>query len=258
MNEILFSLSKSPEDPRDYKYKDFIAKYYTFPKKLDLRGQLMPIRNQGKQGTCAAQVAACMKEYQERLESGINEYMSPQFVYNFRPYWNNNQQDGEDINEDYGMNCRDVMKILNKNGICPEKIYSYGKVEYSFEIDKRITNIAKKYIIKSYAQIETINELKKSLFKNGPCLIAFPVYNTGKAMWKDNGFESQGGHAMTIVGYNEKGFIIRNSWGKNWGDNGYCIYPYEDWGSHWEIWTTVDLVSNPKKNEKVCPQCVII
>jgi hypothetical protein len=35
------------------------------------------------------------------------------------------------------------------------------------------------------------------------------------------------GHAMTVVGYNEKGFIIKNSWGKNFGDNGYITISYD-------------------------------
>ena len=47
-------------------------------------------------------------------------------------------------------------------------------------------------------------------------------------------------HAMTIVGYNNEGFIIRNSWGEDWGNKGYTIYKYDDWSSHWEIWSTVD------------------
>jgi hypothetical protein len=52
-----------------------------------------------------------------------------------------------------------------------------------------------------------------------------------------------GGHAMTVVGYDDdnKYFIIRNSWGENWGDKGYCYYKYEDWGAHWECWTTIDM-----------------
>lgn len=36
-----------------------------------------------------------------------------------------------------------------------------------------------------------------------------------------------GGHAMTIVGYNTEGFIVKNSWGKNFGDNGYVVISYD-------------------------------
>ena len=57
-----------------------------------------------------------------------------------------------------------------------------------------------------------------------------------------------------MVGYNKEGFIIRNSWGTEWGDNGYTLYKYSDWGHHWELWTTVDIdnddvyVPSPKCN----------
>lgn len=42
----------------------------------------------------------------------------------------------------------------------------------------------------------------------------------------ENGI-SDGGHAVTIVGYNEDGFIIKNSWGSGWGDRGYAIISYD-------------------------------
>ena len=45
---------------------------------------------------------------------------------------------------------------------------------------------------------------------------------------------------MTVVGYTKSAFIIRNSWGHWWADKGYCDYPFTEWGSHWEIWTTID------------------
>ena len=68
-----------------------------------------------------------------------------------------------------------------------------------------------------------------------------PVYNYSAELWKKrDGEKFLGGHAMVIVGYNNEGFIIRNSWGINWGDEGYSIYKYKDWGVHWEIWTTID------------------
>jgi hypothetical protein len=49
-----------------------------------------------------------------------------------------------------------------------------------------------------------------------------------------------GGHAMAVVGYTEDSFIIRNSWGAHWGDGGHCLFPFSEWGSQWEAWTTVD------------------
>ena len=37
------------------------------------------------------------------------------------------------------------------------------------------------------------------------------------------------GHAFAIVGYNEIGFIVQNSWGSAWGDGGFAVLAYEDW-----------------------------
>ena len=42
---------------------------------------------------------------------------------------------------------------------------------------------------------------------------------------------------MAFVGYNKEGFILRNSWGKNYGENGYALLPYDDFSQIWEIWT---------------------
>ena len=52
----------------------------------------------------------------------------------------------------------------------------------------------------------------------------------------------KGGHAMTVVGYDDiKTFYNKKQLGKIWGDNGYCYYKYENWDTHWECWTTIDL-----------------
>jgi hypothetical protein len=40
---------------------------------------------------------------------------------------------------------------------------------------------------------------------------------------------SDGGHAFAIVGYNQNGFIIHNSWGTGWGTKGRAVLSYEDW-----------------------------
>jgi C1A family cysteine protease len=38
-----------------------------------------------------------------------------------------------------------------------------------------------------------------------------------------------GGHAVLLVGYNKTNstFIVRNSWGTNWGDRGYFYMPFQ-------------------------------
>jgi hypothetical protein len=40
---------------------------------------------------------------------------------------------------------------------------------------------------------------------------------------------SLGGHAFALVGYNEVGFLVQNSWGPGWGKGGFATLPYEDW-----------------------------
>ncbi len=48
---------------------------------------------------------------------------------------------------------------------------------------------------------------------------------------------ADGGHAVAIVGYNELGFIIQNSWGEDWGAGGFALLPYEDYMLHaTDVW----------------------
>jgi len=46
-----------------------------------------------------------------------------------------------------------------------------------------------------------------------------------------------GGHAYALVGYNDIGFLVQNSWGTSWGNGGFAILPYEDWlDSAYDAW----------------------
>lgn len=229
MNYIL-NIIPSPNDVRDLLAGNVYVNDYVFPDVVDYRPILQPIRDQGEQGTCAAQTASCMKEWQEFHDFQFNEYMSPQFIYN-----NRSNQESE------GMFGRDVMKILHKIGSIPESKYPYDFIQKPNEISSGLFLAASSHKIKGYAKINSIEEFKKALIKNGPCYFAVPVYNYSDTMWKPNNNEKKiGGHAMTCVGYNPEGFIIRNSWGKDWGDNGYTIFPYQDFSIAFDIWTTID------------------
>lgn len=232
MNTYQFNLERSELDERDFMLESIYPEEVILPKVWDLRPEMMPIRDQGQQGTCSAQTVSAMKEWQELKDVGFSEYMSPQFVYNLR----SNQSSS-------GMTPKDTMDILYKQGIVPEKEYPY---ENSKPISDKLLKKSNKFKIQGYAKINTIDALKKALFANGPCYIAFPVYNSNKMeFWKPDNISQKmlGGHAVCVAGYLEDRFIIRNSWSTQWGDKGYTYFPFSQWGHQWECWTTVDAES---------------
>jgi len=244
MMNYKFNLQRSPIDKRDFLLSSVYPADVKLPEVLDLRPQMRPIRDQGVQGTCSAQTAAAMKEWQEQTDVNFKEYMSPQFIYNLREMY------GAE-----GMTPRDTMKILNKIGIVPETHYPYGKLEDLNEetLNAELKDEAAKYQIMGYAMVDLLDGLRKALFANGPCYIAFPVYNPEKMeFWKPDftGQQMLGGHAVCVAGYLKDSFIIRNTWSPAWGDKGYTYLKYADWGSQWEAWTTIDADSTPAKLEE--------
>lgn len=92
-----------------------------------------------------------------------------------------------------------------------------------------------------YAMVRGIFHLRNALVANGPCFGALPVYNMTDKFWnKMSGDRLLGYHAISIVGYDEDGFIIRNSWGSGFGDRGYTHIPDEECGKFIELWTVLD------------------
>lgn len=207
-----------------------------FPERLSYRDQMLPIRNQGaKQGSCVAQTAACMKEWQFNRDEGYLTAFSPQFVY-----------DNRADHSIPAMSAKEMLQILTRSGDCFEKTYPYGNGRKASAIPHSVKQEALKHRISSYAPVTTIEGAKRALFENGPLTILVPCYNFGMRMWKKGGQDSDNGafggigHAFTIVGYDENGFELRNSWGPDWGsDQGHCWFPESDWDLKWEVWTTI-------------------
>jgi C1A family cysteine protease len=89
--------------------------------------------------------------------------------------------------------------------------------------------------IKEYALVGSDIALQQALVMNGPCPLALPVKSENEKFWKGN--HLYGGHCVLAVGYNKNGFIMRNSWGESYGENGYFLFPYKDFNDILEIWT---------------------
>ena len=96
-------------------------------------------------------------------------------------------------------------------------------------------------MIKEYAMVKSVEDLRGALVMNGPCVGALPVYSNRPEFWnKLPGDGFYGYHAISIVGYNQEGFIIRNSWGTEFANNGYTTIKFEEFNKLLEIWTIVD------------------
>lgn len=232
MTTYNFGALKSPYDPNTLIAEHIYpaTRDLNLPTTLDLRSNLLGVRDQGSQGSCVAESTACMKEWQEKIQVNLNEYMSPQFIYNNRSNYPTE-----------GMNCSNAMDIINKLGCCTDYIYNYGTIQPKTDIPQTAFTEALRYKVKSYAQVTTIAGVQTALYKNGPCIIAFPAYNYSSQFWiKGSNDVLLGGHCVTIVGYDKTQFILRNSWGSNWNNGGYTYFPYSQFGMQWEIWTSID------------------
>lgn len=203
-----------------------------FPPSLDMRNDLLGVRDQGKDGCCVAFSLTGMKEYQEIKEKSYTSYLSPWFIFLLR---GNLKVDGMIPNE--------ALDILKNFGVCTENEFPYVKANSKNDITSENYNSAKNFRIKDYAYLTNINDMKKALNENGPCLIGLPCFNSTRFFWKKSSINDSllGGHCVLAVGYDSsRGFLIRNSWGSNWGEFGYTWFPYEDWGLHNEAWTSIN------------------
>lgn len=255
LNSLVHAVKRSPPDARDWKYLDkakpTLLREAGLPAAVDYREYLNRVRSQGTEGTCAAFSAAVLKEVQEARENPAgfkgnkDFYMSPRFVYTLR---DNHAVDG--------MYPRDVMRILSNYGVCFESTLPYkaGQPLKVADLTQEQYAEAANFKIAGYAIVSSVEEAKTALAEKGPLLAAFPVWNTNAEFWKQGaGNAFKGGHAVCIVGYDDNkdgqgngAFLIRNSWGTNWAEGGYTSWRYSDWGQHWEVWSAVDAVSDPK------------
>ena len=102
---------------------------------------------------------------------------------------------------------------------------------------EKYSNLNNKLIIYN-AIDQNLHQLKAALIEGYPVLCGVNIYSnfetddvkeTGNIKLPNKDDNLVGGLAITLVGFDEgdKVFIAKNSWGAEWGDNGYCYIPYD-------------------------------
>lgn len=137
----------------------------------------------------------------------------------------------------------DIKKFINKHGRLPLCLELEGDGFPSMCVDKvtppRYWMSEEYYTIEMSEVTETVvREIKLEIMKWGPVAAGFQVFDDFLSDYKDGTSvythpkkeqKTLGGHAIRIVGWGEdvvdgrtvQYWIVANSWGKEWGDNGY-------------------------------------
>lgn len=183
------------------------------PNEYSYVNNLPIIENQGNTNMCVVYALSAHLDWNYNIDHGINNKSSIKIdkhkLYDIR----------ENKLEDSGMTFKEALDFLKKKGITSKN----GLIK----IDR-------------YLKVNSFIALKYALIMNGPCVAGLYVRNPDANDFWNGGSTIYGGHAVAIVGYNEKGFIIRNSWGTSYGERGYFILKYEDFNKIIECWTIVD------------------
>ena len=218
-------------DQRDYLYGAKVAIPKKLPIHVDLRATCSDVENQGSLGSCTANALAGALEFLERKDKVNFHDMSRLFIYyNERVIENS-------VNNDAGAMLRDGIKTLASQGTCSEKKWPYDTSKFTVKPTPACYKEGLKHLITSYQRILTTDEMRTCIADGFPFVFGFTVYesfesakiaNSGVVHMPKKNERTLGGHAVMAVGYDDhdKRFIVRNSWGDAWGQEGYFTIPY--------------------------------
>jgi Papain family cysteine protease len=226
---------------------------------VDLSNKFPTPSSQGKQNSCVAwALGYALKGYQEKVETDKILRFSPSFIYNQI----NNGRDG-------GVPIIEALNLLSQQGICTLDAMPYNENDYLTKPNEEQKSRAKKYKIDYWRRVnvQDIKEVKAQINAGYPVIIAVKVddglnnikSSNGASIWKNSFGKSDGGHAMLAVGYDDaiNAFKFINSWGTNWGDNGYGWIDYELFPKVvYEAYVSKDAINSGAIDDEVTDQPV--
>ncbi|HEY9109042.1 MAG TPA: C1 family peptidase [Roseateles sp.] len=208
------------------------------------------ILNQGNEGACTGFGLACVTNYlywlrhlgTKPLRAKLPELVSPRMFYELAKLYD--EWPGQDYE---GSSCRGALKGWHKHGVCSETLWPYPLDRDGNGVFARPNggwdDDATRRTLGVYYRVDkkSVVDMQSAIYEIGAVYVSADVHDG----WDiDSGAlpdshdrlpriarmkRKTGGHAFALVGFNERGFVVQNSWGTGWGASGFAILPYEDW-----------------------------
>ena len=220
-------------DYRDLMYAAPQALMKKLPSKVDLRKFCPPVYNQGELGSCTANAIGAAFEFELMKQNKAKDFIPARLFI----YYNERVME-QTVNIDNGAEIRDGVKSVNKQGVCPEEMLPYDINKFAEKPNAACYKAALGHQVLSYHRVQrTLEQMKSCLAEGFPFVFGFTVFDSfeskevskaGKLNLPEKSEKILGGHAVLAVGYDDadKRFIVRNSWGTDWGLKGYFTMPY--------------------------------
>lgn len=235
---------KSPYDVRDYT----IETDAEFPEAFSL--ETVHVKNQWTIPTCTAHALSSVCEYHHRRQHGWYERFSTEFLYGLRE---------QDYYVGRGMRIRDGLNTLLKYGNVFESDCE-GNHDYvdamnhvSKDVDK-LKELAYPHRIRAYFKINNVDELKTALIHHGPVVVSMNNYEKSRIIddvYTYDSTKDYGTHCVFIYGWNEKGWLVQNSWGYLYGGDGRFTIPFDfKFNEMWGITDNItDELNKPRRGK---------
>jgi hypothetical protein len=236
INRIL-NCFPSKDTENDWQFENFenagiINTDKEVPETKDNREEWWKINNQGETGSCVGWATAdgVLRWHFVKLNRiDKEELLSPKFIWMASKETDDYTDMPTTFIDEAGTSIKQALIIAKKYGCVKDQMLPFESEKlYEGKIGEFYAN-ANKFRIDSFVPLRNTIQMKFWLAFEGPILTRLDI---DKSWWNllndksgnlDTYYQPDlpAGHAVAIVGYTKDRFIIRNSWGTEWGDKGF-------------------------------------
>jgi hypothetical protein len=202
------------------------------PASVDLREPWWEIGDQQATGSCVGWATADSVVRWHQVRAGRlthTQHLSVRFIWMAAKETDEFHTHPTSFIEEAGTSLKAALDVARQYGVVRRKLLPFDPDILYPGPEKTFFASAAKYKINSYYNLgSNLPDWRRWLAEHGPILTRLGVDATWDNATATNGnldvyqpATVRGGHAVAMVGYLGDRFIVRNSWGQQWGDQGF-------------------------------------